>query len=307
MMDSRSRARRPDGRRGPARRDLPLPVARPGQPRAAGGRHRLALPLPVRSLSLLAAHDAGTTRTVEVFQYFKILYIVALCVAAIRMDRDVSLVKPLAVTAIAAIPVVALLGLIRRPRTRTFFYAIHMGLLGDRLAPRRGLHLPEPARRVSGASSPGPSPWSPRCVELVYVLLFVVAAQSLRRRGRLQTPRLHRVPRRPARDALRHRPDHLGDGGHRAAAGRAPRAHGRRHAPLAAPRVARPADRDAQPVLPRRGAARARGERAGRLDRADRRRRLEADQRRGGPRGGGQGDLDGGDRRSRSSSAATTT
>ena len=34
----------------------------------------------------------------ELYEAFKLLYLVALCVAAIRMDRDVSLVKPLAVT-----------------------------------------------------------------------------------------------------------------------------------------------------------------------------------------------------------------
>jgi diguanylate cyclase (GGDEF)-like protein len=63
----------------------------------------------------------------QVYQYFKLLYLVALCVAANRMDRDVSLVKPVSVAAIAAIPVSVLLVQMASQSSR--FYAIHMGIL----------------------------------------------------------------------------------------------------------------------------------------------------------------------------------
>ena len=48
--------------------------------------------------------DLSAPWTLAPSQYFKLLSIVAMCVAAIRMDRDVSLAKPLAVAAIAAVP-----------------------------------------------------------------------------------------------------------------------------------------------------------------------------------------------------------
>jgi diguanylate cyclase (GGDEF)-like protein len=63
----------------------------------------------------------------ELFQYFRILYVVALCIAAIRMDRDVSLIKPLVVAAIAALPISFLI--VRAAATQERFYQVHMGIL----------------------------------------------------------------------------------------------------------------------------------------------------------------------------------
>jgi diguanylate cyclase (GGDEF)-like protein len=63
----------------------------------------------------------------ETYQYFKLLYLVTLCVAAIRMGREVSLGKPLAVTAVAAIPLAFMIGRLGSNEAR--FYAIHMGIL----------------------------------------------------------------------------------------------------------------------------------------------------------------------------------
>ena len=63
----------------------------------------------------------------ELFQYFKILYIIAMCVAAIRLDRDVSLAKPLSVAAIAAIPFSLIL--VQTAGRGSTFYSVHMGIL----------------------------------------------------------------------------------------------------------------------------------------------------------------------------------
>jgi diguanylate cyclase (GGDEF)-like protein len=67
--------------------------------------------------------------SLQVYQYFKILSIVALCVAAIRMDREVSLVKPLAVAAVAALPLSFLIVRMTDGKGPTFD-AVHMGILG---------------------------------------------------------------------------------------------------------------------------------------------------------------------------------
>ena len=63
----------------------------------------------------------------EILQYFKLLFLVALSIAAIRMDREVSLVKPLAVAAIAALPISLLVARIAVSEQR--FYQIHVGIL----------------------------------------------------------------------------------------------------------------------------------------------------------------------------------
>src|SRR5215831_17799567 len=55
-------------------------------------------------LSMMVVSPIQTIWARQLFPYFKILYIVTMCVAAIRLDRAVSLAKPLSVTAIAAIP-----------------------------------------------------------------------------------------------------------------------------------------------------------------------------------------------------------
>src|SRR6266540_6644094 len=62
-----------------------------------------------------------------VYQYFKFLYIAALCIAAIRMNRNVSLAKPLAVTAVAAIPLSLLI--VQMAGRDSRLYAVHNGIL----------------------------------------------------------------------------------------------------------------------------------------------------------------------------------
>ena len=68
---------------------------------------------------------AGIPYDREALQYFKLLFVVALCIAAIRMDREVSLFKPLAVTAIAALPIALIIVHVAKHR----FDAVHMGIL----------------------------------------------------------------------------------------------------------------------------------------------------------------------------------
>jgi diguanylate cyclase (GGDEF)-like protein len=92
----------------------------------------------VSLLSLSAMTAFGLPHSLEAYQYWKFLFVVALCVATIRMNRDISLVKPLAVTAVAAMPsallIVALTTrgagadatIANSPR----FVAIHLGILG---------------------------------------------------------------------------------------------------------------------------------------------------------------------------------
>jgi diguanylate cyclase (GGDEF)-like protein len=118
----------------------------------------------------------GSPYRLEVYQYWKFLYIVALCVATIRMDRDLSLGKPLIVAAVGAVPVSLLIGHLGAGASENVFYAIHMGLLGVGWllaavfifqSPRAGL-----GRQCAGAIA-----LVTAAVELVYVLLFVVAAQ----------------------------------------------------------------------------------------------------------------------------------
>ncbi len=84
-------------------------------------------------LSLGVMSALALPHSLEVYQYWKLLFIVALCVATIRMDRDISLVKPLAVAAVAAIPL-SLLIIAIAPHaagaTSPRFLAIHLGILG---------------------------------------------------------------------------------------------------------------------------------------------------------------------------------
>jgi len=78
--------------------------------------------------SLLVLTSLGSASRFGVFQYWSFLYIVSLCVATIRMDREISLVKPLAVTAVAGFPLALLIGYLEP--SEQGFYAVHMGLLG---------------------------------------------------------------------------------------------------------------------------------------------------------------------------------
>jgi diguanylate cyclase (GGDEF)-like protein len=92
----------------------------------------------VSLLSLSAMTAFGLPHSLEAYQYWKFLFVVALCVATIRMGRDISLVKPLAVTAVAAMPLALLIvalttrgagadaTIANSPR----FVAIHLGILG---------------------------------------------------------------------------------------------------------------------------------------------------------------------------------
>ena len=111
----------------------------------------------------------GSDYRLEVHQYWSFLYIVALCVAAIRMDRDVSLIKPIAVAAVAGIPLSLLMGYVA-PRETTF-HVVHMGLLGVGWllvavfifqSPRAGI-----GRQCAGAMALLSS-----LTELVYVLML---------------------------------------------------------------------------------------------------------------------------------------
>jgi diguanylate cyclase (GGDEF)-like protein len=61
------------------------------------------------------------------FDYFNLLYAVALCLAAIRMDRQLSLWKPLAVAAVGALPVALFLGIQTAAAPRA---AINAAILG---------------------------------------------------------------------------------------------------------------------------------------------------------------------------------
>ena len=65
----------------------------------------------------------------QLFQYFKILYIVTMSVAAIRLDREVSLAKPLSVAAVAAIPF-SLILVHQTAGPSTGFFSWHLGILG---------------------------------------------------------------------------------------------------------------------------------------------------------------------------------
>jgi diguanylate cyclase (GGDEF)-like protein len=92
----------------------------------------------VSLLSLSAMTALGLPTSLEAYQYWKILFVVALCVATIRMDRDISLVKPLAVTAVAGIPLSLLIvalttsgaGADATIANSPYFVAIHLGILG---------------------------------------------------------------------------------------------------------------------------------------------------------------------------------
>lgn len=61
------------------------------------------------------------------YQYWKLLYMVALCVSAIRMARECSLVKPLVVASVVGLPVS--FGIVHFAGQGSRFYAVHMGIL----------------------------------------------------------------------------------------------------------------------------------------------------------------------------------
>ena len=77
--------------------------------------------------SAIVLHRVGLRYDREALQYFKLLFLVALSIAAIRMDREVSLAKPLAVAAIAAVPISLLVA--RTAVSEERFYQVHVGIL----------------------------------------------------------------------------------------------------------------------------------------------------------------------------------
>jgi diguanylate cyclase (GGDEF)-like protein len=77
--------------------------------------------------SAIVLHRVGLRYEREALQYFKLLFLVALSIAAIRMDRDVSLVKPLAVAAVAGVPISLLVA--RMAVTEARFHQVHVGIL----------------------------------------------------------------------------------------------------------------------------------------------------------------------------------
>jgi len=114
----------------------------------------------------------------EVCQYWSFLFLVALCVATIRMDRDISLVKPLAVAAVGGVPLALLIG--HFAPGPSAFYAVHRGLLGVGWllaavfvfqSPRAGL-----GRQCAGALA-----LVTAAVQLVSLLLFSTAAWNTSR------------------------------------------------------------------------------------------------------------------------------
>ena len=92
----------------------------------------------VSLLSLLSMTVLDAPHSLEAGQYWSFLFVVALCVATIRMDRDISLVKPLAVAAVAGIPVSLLVVAVATGRAGAtamisgspHFIAFHLGILG---------------------------------------------------------------------------------------------------------------------------------------------------------------------------------
>jgi diguanylate cyclase (GGDEF)-like protein len=77
--------------------------------------------------SAILFHRFGIRFEKEILQYFKLLFLVALSIAAIRMDREASLIKPLIVAAIGALPVALLVA--RTAASEARFYQVHVGIL----------------------------------------------------------------------------------------------------------------------------------------------------------------------------------
>jgi diguanylate cyclase (GGDEF)-like protein len=131
--------------------------------------------------SLLALAPAGYDFQRALYQYWTLLYIVALCVATIRMDREISLAKPLAVAAVAGVPLSLLME--RVLSNENTFQAVHSGLLGVAWllaavfifqSPRAGL-----GRQCAGAVA-----LVTAAAELVYVVLFAQASATAQRLSR---------------------------------------------------------------------------------------------------------------------------
>jgi diguanylate cyclase (GGDEF)-like protein len=91
----------------------------------AAGVAWIFLSLSVASLLLLSGR--GLPFENFLFQYWKTFFVVALIVAARRMDRQTALARPLTLTAVAGLPLS--LALVFWSGSGALFYAIHTGLL----------------------------------------------------------------------------------------------------------------------------------------------------------------------------------
>ena len=75
---------------------------------------------------LLASGELNVTAGPIAYQYFKILYFVALIVTADRMDHDSGLGRPLRIAALIGLPLS--FGIVYFTGTKSLFYAVHMAL-----------------------------------------------------------------------------------------------------------------------------------------------------------------------------------
>ncbi len=139
----------------------------------AAGIAWLFLFLSLLSLLLMTRWQVGFE--LEVYQYFKLISIVALCVAALRMDRNVSIVKPLAITAVVGVPVSLLIT--HTAGRDSLFYAVHMGILavGWLLV---AVFIYQSPRAGLGRQCAGGIALVTAAVEFAYVVLFGMSASQ---------------------------------------------------------------------------------------------------------------------------------
>ena len=76
--------------------------------------------------SLLAGGEFNVPIGTMAYQYFKILYLVALIVTADRMDHDSGLARPLRAAVLLGLP--ASYGIVYLTGTKSLFYAVHMAI-----------------------------------------------------------------------------------------------------------------------------------------------------------------------------------
>jgi hypothetical protein len=125
---------------------------------------------------MIAAPRLGFPYARELYQALSLLYLVALGVAAIRMDRDVSLVKPLAVTAIAALRCRFITQTADEDRQ-----LVHPA--SSRSPGRLAVFISEPARRQFSGLLACSTPPSPVSVVVLSVTEAQAGAPSARRAG----------------------------------------------------------------------------------------------------------------------------
>jgi diguanylate cyclase (GGDEF)-like protein len=128
----------------------------------------------------------------EIFEYLSLLYAVALCLAAIRMDRQVSLWKPLTVAAVGAVPVALFLGLQIRPDR---FAPVNAAILGVAWLLVAVFVFQSPAAGL-GRGFAGLLALVSSAAEISYVVVFVLL------RGKTPAERLFPVLYGPFLDSL---------------------------------------------------------------------------------------------------------